>query len=548
MTSRNGLYLLFSFLLCVTPSLAALDAATICPSPQPLGSPTSLLGTSAGYSAMAWNGKEFAAIWLDNAVSGIRFQRFFANGKPAAPALTIASGVALPVGIVWNGSGYGVVYGANFNSLPQVYFARLDANGTIITGPTRISNYFSGAPTQGGYYPAIAWSGNGYAVVFCEYPGNYDVYAALLDVNGIPAYVEIPVGVAGNDQVAPSVVWSPTTGTYVVAWHDSRSGVKNEIATGRIYTSGTGVYNGIIVSAAGSSISPWLASNGSSLGMSWYDSRDGNYEIYFATLTPAGYKVGADVRVTNDGATSYNPQLTWIGGEYGLFWFDSRGSGWYDLWYQRVSSSGSVLGSPTSLTYGTGVNNYAAAFGAHGYLVAFNVSGPQTLLPWGCNYPYPPGCPEAPDAYGVTGSGATISWLSGTDPYTDIAYYQVFRNNALVGTTANTFLNDTGLSPNTTYQYNIRTVNAADLFSAPCPGAQIYVKSSSALSLSVDKSPTDIGLSWTDSSGQNTYRVMRGTSPQTMAEIDRTSGLQSTDRNAAVGNVCYFYSIDVPQN
>jgi hypothetical protein len=96
-----------------------------------------------------------------------------------------------------------------------------------------------------------------------------------------------------------------------------------------------------------------------------------------------------------------------------------------------------------------------------------------------------------------------------------------------------------------TYQYNVRSVNAAQLFSTPCPNAQLYVKSSAALSLSVDKSGNDIDLSW-NAAGQSTYRVMRGTSPQVMSQIQSTPDTVATDANAALGTVCYFYSIDEP--
>jgi hypothetical protein len=195
------------------------------------------------------------------------------------------------------------------------------------------------------------------------------------------------------------------------------------------------------------------------------------------------------------------------------------------------------------------VSYIAAGFARRGYLVSFAGMGtPTRQVPWGCNAPLAPSCPEAPTAYGITGTTATTAWLSGTDLYTDIAFYEVYRNAALVGTTTNTYFNDSGLSSGAQYQYNFRTVNAAGLYSTPCPDAQIYVKASSSLSLSVGKSGDDITLDWTDADGQNAYRVMRGTSPQVMTEILQTSERSAMDGDAAVGPVCYFYSIDTPQN
>jgi len=51
-----------------------------------------------------------------------------------------------------------------------------------------------------------------------------------------------------------------------------------------------------------SSISEWpsLSWTGSEFGVSWYDDRDGNEEIYFARVSSAGAKIGSDLRVTND--------------------------------------------------------------------------------------------------------------------------------------------------------------------------------------------------------------------------------------------------------
>ena len=92
----------------------------------------------------------------------------------------------------------------------------------------------------------------------------------------------------------------------------------------------------------------------------------------------------------------------------------------------------------------------------------------------------------------------------------------------------------------------MRTVNAAQYVSAPCPDSQIYVHSSAAITLDADRSGDDIGLSWNDT-GQASYRVMRGTSPHVMNEIERTPATQATDEGAARGGVCYFYSIDPPQ-
>jgi hypothetical protein len=188
-----------------------------------------------------------------------------------------------------------------------------------------------------------------------------------------------------------------------------------------------------------------------------------------------------------------------------------------------------------------------AAFARYGYLATGTIyQGANFVQAWGCNYASQPPCPENLVAYNVTGSTATISWLPAIDNYTDIAYYQVYRNNTLVGQTSDTYFTDTGLSANTTYEYAVRTVNAAQYTSTGCgTGSSIYVKSNATLTLTVNKSQPDAVLSWTDAS-MNNYNVFRGTSPQVMQQIGSASGQSFSDKNALMDNNLYFYTVDEP--
>jgi mannan endo-1,4-beta-mannosidase len=84
----------------------------------------------------------------------------------------------------------------------------------------------------------------------------------------------------------------------------------------------------------------------------------------------------------------------------------------------------------------------------------------------------PPTVPGTPTASGTTATQTTLSWSASTDDVA-VSGYDVFRapgasggTFASVGTTASTSFTDTGLSPSTTYRYEVRSRDAAGNVSA----------------------------------------------------------------------------------
>jgi hypothetical protein len=84
---------------------------------------------------------------------------------------------------------------------------------------------------------------------------------------------------------------------------------------------------------------------GSEYGVSWTDDRTLNYEIHFARLHPDGTKLTSDELITaDDNDESNGPVLLWSGSEYGVSWWDDRGSS-YDIYFARISGAGAKIGS-----------------------------------------------------------------------------------------------------------------------------------------------------------------------------------------------------------
>ena len=58
---------------------------------------------------------------------------------------------------------------------------------------------------------------------------------------------------------------------------------------------------------------------------SWYDDRDGNAEIYIRHLDTAGEPDGPELRLTNDAAASYEPDVIAVGDDVAIAWYDRAG-------------------------------------------------------------------------------------------------------------------------------------------------------------------------------------------------------------------------------
>lgn len=544
------------------------EALSICPSPQPLGDGVGLGGLFVeARQGVVWNGREYLVAYADTYSSPtLRFQRVFADGTPNGPAFAPPgffsySFFDFPVSLAFDGTRYGVAYLSPADGYWQVFFATLGADFTLLSGPTRVSNY-GATPAEEARWPQVAAAGNGwgFCVVWSDTrTGSSQVYATLLSsagavMNGGAAH-DIALESTTSNQTRPSVGWSRYgangTGGYVVSWVDDRSGTHTDIHSALIFGLGAVNYwNATVQPPSGSARSPHLVTTPGGLGLVWSDTRNGSDDIFYRPITSQGYGAGAPLPLTTDPASQTNPYLLWTGSEFGVFWSDGRAPGGYprDVWFQRVSASGVLQGPNVQATSGLNALYPSAAFGTRGYLVLGEASGTQNYAtPFGCHDPAPPSCPEGLVAYGVSGTGATLSWLPSADPSAEIAYYQVYRNSQPLARTAFTYHTDSGLSPGATYSYSVRAVNAASVTSSGCgSGASVYVKTSTTLTLTVDKSAPDAVLSWTDSAPLNSYSVFRGTSPQVMQQIGTAAGTSFSDPGVLVDAVLYFYTVDDP--
>jgi len=86
----------------------------------------------------------------------------------------------------------------------------------------------------------------------------------------------------------------------------------------------------------------------------WWDTRDGNWEIYFKRSMDGGSTWTRDTRLTWDPNRSWNPAVAASGTKVHVVWGDER-DGNYEIYYKRSTDEGVTWSPDTRLTYA--VNN-----------------------------------------------------------------------------------------------------------------------------------------------------------------------------------------------
>jgi len=207
--------------------------------------------------------------------------------------------------------------------------------------------------------PAVALNSTGTIVVVWsdDRNGNWDVMAARSTNGGSTWAGDTRVDDSSSgDQVAPDIAIAPNNRVHVV-WQDGR-GTNNHIyyATSTNAGSSFGTNQRVDDSSSGAQSNPAVAANSSTVFVTWEDTRNGHYEIYFSKSTDNGTTWSTNKHV-DDSSLSYDARYPDIAvdssGKIVIVWEDYRNSNW-DI-YSSVSTDGGSTWSANKRVDDTGI-------------------------------------------------------------------------------------------------------------------------------------------------------------------------------------------------
>jgi len=473
------------------------------------------------YPQMVWAGGSFGVVWSDlrHGNSEVYFARVAPDGTLLGMEVRVteAAGESYLGSLVWTGTEYGLAWQDQRDGNYEIYFARLAADGTKIGSDVRITN--DGASAFTSETPSMVWTGSEYGVAWSDNrSGTYEIYFARISAAGVKIGSDTAIttldGVQSN---APSLAWLGSE--YGLAWTDWRLG-PTEIYFTRVSSSGVKQGGDIQVTSGGAnSAAPNLVAGSLGYGLVWHN-WTGVYRSYFTILSSAGAKQTPETLLSD--LPAVRPKLVWTGGEFGVVW--SSSTSWdSDLYYAAVSSGGTV-GATRKITSDPGGDfSGVLASGEKGLgLIFLRAVSPTHYLvvfrPLGCGAAdtTPPSCPASPEEISRTPTTVTLGWGPSVDAESDLGVYRVYRDAALVGTTAGTTWTDSAFDPVAGYVYWITATNAAGLESAGCASVNTAdtVPPSCPSDLRVTaKTTTTLTLSWGASADNLTgvagYRVYK---------------------------------------
>jgi len=255
---------------------------------------------------------------IDGGVSWGTDTRLTNNSAVSAyPSVTVSGSV---VHVVW----HDLRDGNN-----EIYYKRSIDGGVSWEADTRLTNN-----TNDSSLPSVTVSGSVVHVVWQDFrDGNYELYYKRSIDGGVSWGADTRLTINSSFSERPSVTVS---GSVVhVVWQDARDG-NYEIYYKRSIDGGVswGADTRLTINAA-ESWSPSVTVSGSIVHVVWRDERDGNREIYYKRSLDAGVSWGAeDTRLTNNTSGSSLPSVTVSGSVVHVVWWDSR-DGNPEIYYKR---------------------------------------------------------------------------------------------------------------------------------------------------------------------------------------------------------------------
>ncbi len=280
----------------------------------------------------------------------IFYKRSFNCGATWSPdtQLTSADRTSERPSVAVKGPNVHIVWLDNRDYNFDIYYKRSTSAGASWGPDTRLTTHDSISA-----YPSMAVQDTILHVVwFDDRDSSYEIYYKRSLNNGTTWGSDIRLTADDNDTSNFASVAAQGTNVHVV-WFDTRDG-NSEIYYKRSANNGTdwSVDTRLTTDNAVSQF-PSIAAEGSSVHVVWQDNRDGNREIYYKRSLDGGTTWGQDVRLTNAAQESVYPSIAVRDSNVYIVWKDQR-DGNEEIYYKCSTDNGTTWRSDTNLTSDAG--------------------------------------------------------------------------------------------------------------------------------------------------------------------------------------------------
>jgi len=297
--------------------------------PIPVGPPTE----DARHARLVWTGEGYGVAWDDGrGRQDVRFARLDTVGLPLGADINVSSSScgALFPSLVWTGTDFGLAWEDCRDADWEIYFARVDGNGASPPVPRRITR-----SPDNSLMPALVWDGIGYGLAWSDLRplpdngGNFEILFNRLDASGLPMGPDLRITTAIGSGFWPTVAWNGVD--YGLAWHDRRDDpdlLHGRIFVTRLDAAGQPYAPPTPISAPDRPAdTPAIAWTGDEFGLAWAEIRPGfPFEslIRLARLSSGTLVLGEPLPITHSTGSAWKPAVTWTGASFGVAWDDDR--------------------------------------------------------------------------------------------------------------------------------------------------------------------------------------------------------------------------------
>jgi uncharacterized iron-regulated membrane protein len=177
------------------------------------------------------------------------------------------------------------------------------------------------------------------------------VWGQWFDTEGRPAAPPLRLAPAGETTWNLNAAIDPQGRAWVV--FDARAGARrDELFAVRVDGAAAELFR-LSADDGFNSKYPDLAFAGNRAALTWFDTRDGNEEVYLFVGPVNELKEGLEqraARVTHTAGESIGAYLAWNGRQVGLAWCDDTDGNQHDIYFQRFDDAGKAAGEPRRLT------------------------------------------------------------------------------------------------------------------------------------------------------------------------------------------------------